>query len=83
MDFKFSDLLSDIFPKIKIPVSYHTNNTADILPTIFLDDNMQNKEQIFAQQYPNLFDNNAGDAYHEVVITGNTNIIWDACRDAI
>jgi hypothetical protein len=84
MDFKLSDLLSDILPKIKVPVSYHTNNTVDILPLVLLDDNtIQNKEQTFAQHYPNLFDNNAGDVYHELVITGDANIIWDACRDFV
>ena len=82
MDFKLSDLLNDIFPKIKIPVSYHQNNTADIIPYVFLDDNLQNKQQTFAQHFPNIFDN-VNDTYHELAITGDANIVWDACRDLI
>jgi hypothetical protein len=78
INFKFSDLLNDIFPKIKIPASYHTDGTVDILPFILLDDNtIQNKEQTFNQSCLN---SNTGDVYHELVITGDANIIWDACR---
>jgi len=76
---KLSDLLYDIFPKIKIPVSYHQNGTVDIIPSIFLDDNIQNKQQIFSQNYSNIFDIQ-NDIYHEVVIAGDANIIWDSCR---
>jgi hypothetical protein len=79
MTLKLSDLLKDIFPKIKIPVSYHQDGTLDIVPTVFLDDNLQNKQQLFSQNYPNIF-NAQNDVYHEVVIAGDANIIWDTCR---
>ena len=80
MDFKLSDLLSDILPKIKIPVSYHQNDTVDIIPCVFIDDNIQNKEQTFDQYFHNVFDITT-DIYHELSISGDANIIWDACRD--
>jgi hypothetical protein len=79
--FKLSDLISDILPKIKIPVSYHQNGTADII-CVLLDDNIQNKQQLLAQSFPMIFDN-INDTYHEMVIAGDANIVWDACRDAV
>ena len=40
LELKFSDLLTDIIPKIKVPAVYHNQNqTVDILNHIFLDDN--------------------------------------------
>lgn len=39
IEFKLSDLLTDIIPKIKIPFVYHQNQSANILNYVFIDDN--------------------------------------------
>lgn len=91
LELKLSDLLIDILPKIKIPIVYHgLNKTAEVLPIIFLDDNngsnivingvITDDETGFRQYYPNLF-NHQQDVYHEMTISGDSNIVWDACRE--
>ena len=79
-----SELLTDIIPKIKIPISYHKTGNIDLIPAVFLDDNLQDqeKQQIFSREYSDIF-NSQDDLYHEVVIAGDANIVWDACRDAV
>lgn len=98
--FLLSDLIGDILPKLKIVAIYHSaNNSVDILPTVFLDDNSDNtlQQQImstFTASTPSgssvsrVFGSNvtfdpAGDVYHELTIAGDANIVWDACRDLI
>lgn len=80
---KLSDLMTDILPKIRIPTVYHTQgNTADTIPLVYLDDNLNNNvEQQIRNQYGNLFGQN--DTYHELNISGDCNILWDACRESV
>lgn len=74
-----SDLLIDILPKIKIPVLFNKNsNKVTVSPKIFLDDNLSKKIESII--FPNRIED---DIYHEMVIAGDADIIWDACRDSL
>ena len=84
MKVELYSLLTDILHKIKIPILYHPVQypqgqvipaSVDVGTTIFLDDDtLLNRAQVL---FPNMV---LGDVYHEVVIAGDANIIWDACR---
>ena len=78
-----SDLISTIIPRIKIFASKHTDGSAQVLPHVFLDDR-NNPAQNFADIVTqSLIFQNIGDQLHELTIAGDTNIIWDACRDMV
>jgi hypothetical protein len=87
MSIKFSDVLSDILPKVKIPVLYHPPaqlgqlGTAETNANVFIDDGgAQTLDSVgrLHNLFPHAVQN---DIYHDVLIGDNANIIWDACRD--
>lgn len=89
MNFLLSDLISGVLPKLKIVAIYHpTNNTADVVSSVFLDDNSDNTlQQWFISTFSASASSNVtfgpGDVYHELTIADDANIVWDACRDLI
>lgn len=81
-----SNLMEDVLPKIKIPIKYTPAQqligqqavpaSVEVSNTVFIDDGtVQNP---FQNLFPNALQ---GDVYHEMIIAGDANIIWDACRD--
>jgi len=104
VEYTLSDLLTDIIPKIKIPVIYHhQDQTVDILNYIFIDDNQyvghnahdpncqiqacqdlshvyNTNEELMKLVFPQHFQYQ-NDAYHELTVAGDANIIWDSCRE--
>lgn len=79
---KLSEILDNILPNIKIPVSYHQNGELDIIPCIYIDDKTINAKEFAEQNYPKIF-NTEEDIYHELTIAGDANIIFDMCRDEV
>lgn len=83
---KLSNLMTDIIPKIKIPIKYTPAQqpmgqqpipaSVEVSNNVFLDDGT------FPNNLQNLFQNaGPNDVYHEMTIAGDANLIWDACRD--
>ncbi len=52
---KLSEILDNILPNIKIPVSYHKNGALDIIPCVYLNDNTIDVKAFAAKNYPNIF----------------------------
>jgi hypothetical protein len=79
-----SELITDILPKIKIPVLYkpstqqNTPASVEVSPKIFIDDGTVQNPSNFC--FPNAIQ---GEIYHEMTIAGDANIIWDSCRDFV
>ena len=82
--FPLSDLIDTVIPRIKIFASKHVDGTVDVLPHVFLDDRNNHAQNFIdlQQQAPGVF-GSQGDQLHELTIAGDSNIVWDACRDMI
>jgi hypothetical protein len=78
-----TSLLNEVLPNIKFPIQYNPANPANNnFPTAtsfepFIDNNLLLQQKI--HNYQAYFQN--GEIYNEVCIAGDSNIVWDACRD--
>lgn len=76
---KLSNLMTDIIPKIRIPIKYTPAQnpfpaSVEVSSSVYIND---------GKMPPVNFITPIGthDVGHEMTITGDANIIWDACRD--
>ena len=88
-----SDFMTDILPKIKIPVLYSPpspqhgpiqpgDNPLPNIPHVQVSNVAFLDDGTLQNRLQTLFPNAVqGDIYHEMTIAGDANIIWDACRD--
>lgn len=72
-------LFEEVLPNIKFPVAYNPMNNTALSLNPFIDNNipLQDKINAYAANFQH------GEIYNEVCIAGDSNIVWDACRDEV
>ena len=75
IEFKLSDLLTDIIQKIKIPIVYHQNQSANILNYVFIDDNQYLNQNISIHDQNCQIGQQCNNIAHNIVCNSNEEVM--------